>query len=341
MNHDVSIWGLHHNGGLPLVDEDRIAIGWQEVGDLSDLANERDAFKHVLRGSFPDKSDSWISNAAGQLLRFRYNMALGDMVVYPRKSDRTINIGEIVGDYTYDVQWSSLYPNIREVRWLAKELPRDRFSQGCLYEFGSALSVFQVKTHVKEVFDSLDSTTAPAADETPLGGISTPPAEDEPDVERIAELTEDFILKTFQSELKGHGFAQFCGWLLEAMGYSAKVSPPGVDKGIDIEASEDALGVKRPLLKVQCKSSSDGSGAPEVQALNGTLGPDDEGVFFSVAGFTHAARQAASGMPRMRLIEPVELVDLILTHYERLPDEAKQELPLRRVWMPEKPTPNT
>ena len=74
----------------------------------------------------------------------------------------------------------------------------------------------------------------------------------------------------------GAGFAGFCGWLLEAMGYSNQVSPPGADRGVDIAASEDALGVRQPLLRVQCKSGGSAVGSPDVQALNGTLGPTDQ-----------------------------------------------------------------
>jgi predicted Mrr-cat superfamily restriction endonuclease len=40
----------------------------------------------------------------------------------------------------------------------------------------------------------------------------------------------------------------------------------------------------------------------------------------------------------MRLIGPVELVELVLNHYTNLRDEAKQALPLRRVWMPDRPS---
>ena len=151
-------------------------------------------------------------------------------------------------------------------------------------------------------------------------------------------MTQDFVLKTFQTELKGHGFAQFCGWLLEAIDYTTQVAPPGSDQGVDIVASEDPLGVKQPLLKVQCKSGSGAVGSQDVQALNGTLSPTDQGVFFAVGGFTGPAKQVAAGMPRMRLIGPVELVELVLDHYARLPDEAKQALPLRLVWMPDKPS---
>ncbi len=269
-------------------------------------------------------------------------MRRGDLVVYPRKLDRTINLGRIAGDYVYDAGRSERYPNTRRVEWLRPELPRELFTQGCLYEFGSALSIFTIATHAREVLDALEGhvpdATAVVGAEQAGATPSAPPSEDEPDVERIMQLTQDFVLKTFQAELKGHGFAEFCGALLEALGYTTQVSPPGADRGVDIIASEDPLGVKPPLLKVQCKSSSRAIGSPEVQALNGTLSPSDQGVFFAVGGFTPQAVQAGSGMPRMRLIGPVELVELVLDRYASLPDVAKQRLPLRRVWMPERPS---
>lgn len=340
MSSQPTIWGLHHSGGLPLVEDAWIAIGWTAAGDLTDLPDDREAFKEHLRARFAGKSEAWIANAAGQLLRFRHVMSPGDLVVYPRKADRTINIGRVTGAYVYDESRSERYPNGRAMEWLKHGLPRDQFTQGCLYEFGSALSVFTITSHVGEVLSALGSHAPPGAGPATSteSGVSTPPAEDEPSVQRITELTQDFVLKTFQTELKGHGFAVFCGWLLEAMGYATQVSTPGADQGVDIIASDDALGVKPPLLKVQCKSGGGGVGSPDVQALNGTLGPTDQGVFFAVGGFTSPAKQVAAGMPRMRLIEPVELVELVLDYYADLRDEAKQALPLRRVWMPDRPS---
>ena len=80
------------------------------------------------------------------------------------------------------------------------------------------------------------------------------------------------------------------------------------------------------------------SGSSEVQALNGTLAESELGVFISVGDYTSQARHAAAGMPKMRLIGPDELIELVLTHYPQLPDEAKQAIPLRRVWMPDRPS---
>lgn len=337
-----TLWGIHHRGTHEFVGEGIVAIGWPDAGDLTDLADDRDRFKARLRESFPDRTEAWVANAAGQLLRFRHVMREGDLIVYSRKADRTINIGRIVGGYAYEPGISGRYPNRRRVEWLKTELPRDEFSSGCLYEVGSALSVFTIKEHKEELLARLDGEfeSAAGADEAlPPDAVDIEPvSEDEPDVERIAALTGDFILKAFNSTLKGHDFARFCGWLFEALGYSVRVSEPGPDGGIDILATEDPLGVKRPLLKVQCKSGSGKSGSSEVQALNGTLAESELGVFIAVGGYTPQAHQAARGMPKMRLIGPDELIELVLAHYPRLPDEAKQAIPLRRVWMPDRPT---
>ncbi len=333
------LWGLHHRGAYELVSANSIAVGWPDAGDLTGLPDDREAFKARLRESFPDRSEAWIANAAGQLLRFRHVMQVGELVVYSRKADRTINIGRIAGDYAYEPAVWGRYPNRRAVEWLKTEIPRDRFSSGCLYEVGSALSVYTIKEHKQEILAALGGeipAAVVAAEETAAPELE-PVSEDEPDVERISELTGDFILKEFNTTLKGHDFARFCGWLFEALGYSARVSPPGADGGIDIVATRDPLGVERPLLKIQCKSGSGSIGSSDVQALNGTLADAELGVFIAVGGFTAPARNAAAGMPKMRLIGPDELLDLILSHYPELPDEAKQAIPLRRVWMPDRP----
>jgi len=313
-----------------------------DAGDLTELPNDRQAFKNHLRSRYADKSDGWVANAAGQILRFRHVMLPGELVIYPQKSDRTINIGRIASAYAYEPDIWQRYPHRRAVDWIKTGLPRDEFSQGCLYELGAAMSVFTVKTHRDEILAAVDQS----ADQTRVepSGLETADTEDavasesEPTAERITELTRDYILRTFNTELKGHPFAQFCGWILEALGYTAQVSEPGADQGVDIVATEDPLGVKRPLLKVQCKSGTGAIGSADVQALNGTLAESELGLFIAVGGFTAPARQAAAGMPRMRLLGTDDLVELILDHYSDLADEAKEALRLRRVWVPDSAT---
>jgi predicted Mrr-cat superfamily restriction endonuclease len=62
-------------------------------------------------------------------------------VIYPSKRDRKIHIGEIAGPYQYDPKPEEGYPQRRAVKWM-KSFPRTKFSQGALYEIGSAMSFF-------------------------------------------------------------------------------------------------------------------------------------------------------------------------------------------------------
>jgi len=81
-------------------------------------------------------------------------MQPGDAVAYPQKSDRTINIGRIAGDYSYEPRASERYPHRRAVEWVATGLPRESFSQPCLYELGASMTVFAVKAHRDELLEA-------------------------------------------------------------------------------------------------------------------------------------------------------------------------------------------
>jgi predicted Mrr-cat superfamily restriction endonuclease len=40
----------------------------------------------------------------------------------------------------------------------------------------------------------------------------------------------------------------------------------------------------------------------------------------------------------MRLLDADQLIDLLLDHYDHLAEEARGLLPLRRVWVPDRPS---
>lgn len=147
----MRLWALHHAGERPLVEEGLVAIGWREAGDLTDLAADREEFKYHLRERYPGKSEPWIAGAAGQLLRFRHGIGVGELVVYPRKRDRTLNLGRVVGEYSYRPDLWEDYPQRREVEWMETGVPRDRFSRGVLNELGASMTLFAVRRHAGEL----------------------------------------------------------------------------------------------------------------------------------------------------------------------------------------------
>jgi restriction system protein len=315
--HDSTIWGIH---GGKTGDADSlflhghcVAIGWVEMGDLGKLPADREAFKARVAEVYPNAKAGAIPNNAGQLFRFVHEMKPGDIVVYPSKRDRQIHLGQVEGPYRYDSSKAEGYPNTHPVKWL-KAIPRTRFSQGALYEIGSAMSLFQVKNYADEFRAALED--APV--------IAPPVSQDETVAlvsKDIEETTQDFILKQLAQELKGHPFAHFVAHLLSAMGYRCRVSPEGIDEGVDVIAHKDELGFEPPIIKVQVKSTEGSIGDPVVSSLYGT--------------YTAQALRFARSKSNLRLIDGEELVSLILQHYEQFDSKYTGLLPLKRVYVPE------
>lgn len=326
----ATIWGIHAGrtgeADSLFLKKHFIAIGCSQMGDLSKLPDDRDAFKAKVAEHYGDRKPGAIANFAGQLLRFAHRMKPGDLVIYPSKRDRQVHIGRIEGDYEYAPDRSDEYPNQRPVVWL-KHFPRTQFSQGALYEIGSALALFQVKSYAAEFVDALEGKTPPQ----PTGKDDTVALV----AEEIEQTTRDFILKQLAKELKGHPFAHFVGQLLECMGYRTRVFPEGPDGGIDIIAHKDELGLEPPIIKVQVKSSEGNIGDPAVSAFYGKVEPAEHGLFVALGSFTTNAKVFARSKSNLRLIDRDQLVDLVLQNYDRFDSKYKGLLPLKRVYVPE------
>jgi restriction system protein len=327
---EIIVWGIHAgrtgDADTLFLKKKCIGIGWATVEDLSKISPDREAFKAKVAEAYPEKKRGAIPNNAGQLFRFVHEMKLGDIILYPSKRDRMIHIGKVVGAYSYNPSLSEGYPNIREVDWL-KALPRTHFTQGALYEIGSAMSLFQVKTYSEEFLSALtskESTQVISKDET----VSLV-------VDDIEETTRDFILKRLAQEIKGHPFAEFVAHLLETMGYRTRLSPPGPDGGVDIVAHKDELGFEPPIIKVQVKSSENSISNPVVSALYGNVEPNEYGLLVTLGTFGSQAKTFARNKSNLRLIDGDELVDLIFQHYEQFNSKYKGLLPLKQVYIPE------
>lgn len=133
-----TVWGIHTMDDSLFLNQNLIAIGWEEMGDLSAISTSRDAYKEKYIEVYPDAKKGSIATSAGMLYRFVHEVQVGDYVVFPSKIDRKINIGVVESAYFYE-DTAVQYYNRRKVKWL-KHLPRTAFSQGALHEVGSALT---------------------------------------------------------------------------------------------------------------------------------------------------------------------------------------------------------
>jgi restriction system protein len=325
MEDNQVFWGFHiYASGDALVKQGQIALGWHEMGDLSLITPTREAFKATVRDVYGDKPSN--INSAGQLFRFVHQMKLGDIVVYRSKVDKLIRIGRVKGAYDYKPSLNAEYCNLREVEWL-KIVPSTQFSQGALYELGSALTLFQVKTYAAEFRAALTGeSVAPAVDQDESIGIVA---------DQVLLTTQDFILKELDRQLKGHPFQGFVASLLNTMGYRTQVFPKGADEGIDILAHKDELKLEPPIIKVQVKSGSGSISGPDVKALFGNLGISEFGLFITLGTFSPQALSFAKVKPNLRLIDGSEFVELVLEHYDDLDPRYKTMIPLKRVFIPQ------
>lgn len=323
---EPTIWGMHagKNGEADpiFLKKNAVALGWDEIGDLSKVNANRESFKDVINKAYPNKKMISTAIDAGQLFRFVHEVKPGDLVIYPSKRDREVHIGRIEGDYLFHP--GEEYVHRRPVKWL-RSFPRTHFSQGALYEIGSAISLFQVKNNAEEFRAALDSRIIGPEGDGPQG----------PDADDIEQMTRDFVLKTISRELKGHPLADLVAHLLNIMGYHTRISPEGPDGGIDIIAHKDELGFEPPIVKVQVKSVDGNIGDPMVSSLYGKVGADEHGLLVALGSYTQQAKSFAKSKTNLRLIDGQELVDLILSHYDDLDSRYKGLLPLKRVYIPE------
>jgi len=306
------------------LNENMIALGWHELGNLSGLVTRED-FKDHYASVFTSASKPQVATSAGQLFRFIHEMEIDDIIAFPGKLDRKIHLAKVTGGYEYKPHLLEDYPNQRKVKWL-NHVPRTTFSQAALYEMGSSLTVFQISNYAVEVVAALEGKPLEEFETEEDGAL---------DASEIEELSRDFILKRLERNLKGLLFEPFILHLLETMGYKARLTDPN-EPSVDIIASKDKLGFfGPPIVKVQVKAKPGNTNDKDVSALYGKVNHDEFGLFITLGDFTSKATQFANTKSNLRLINGSELVDLIFDHYEDMDPKYKGLIPLKRVYVPQ------
>ena len=182
----------------------------------------------------------------------------------------------------------------------------------CTLPFYRAWKKDQPDDEGEEPTDGSDSTTLEEAEETAWAEI-----------------------RDFLATMNPFDFQKVVAGLLKGMGYHVSwISPPGPDKGIDIVAHSDPLGVEGPRIKVQVKRTPGSKVTAEaLRAFMSTLGENDIGLFVASGGFTKDAEIEARQQEKRRitLLDLQDLFDLWVEHYDSIPEAERSLLPLRFV----------
>jgi restriction system protein len=151
----------------------------------------------------------------------------------------------------------------------------------------------------------------------------------------LEELARDQIARLIIQRFKGHGLAGLVEAVLKAQGYTTYRSPEGPDKGIDILAAPGPLGFGRPRLCVQVKSQDTPVDLPTLNQLIGAMQnvQADQGLLVSWGGFKSSIdREELMQFFRARLWDQDDLVRELLANYDKLDEDLRAELPLKRIW---------
>ena len=301
-----------------------VAIGWQELGDLSNLKN-KDDIKQLIDKTYDHEKPRARAIWVGQVTRFRFDFSKGDFTLSYDPDGRKYLVGEIISDYRYDDKFP--LPHIRDVKWLG-EVDRDSLSASTKNTLGSISTIFDVgKDAQKEILDRLEGKKEALTEEE---------EQDDQDILRVDLLSNahEFI-KDKILELDWEEMQELVAGILRAMGYKTIVSPRGADRGKDIQASPDGLGLEEPRIKVEVKHRSGQMGSQEIRSFTGGLRGTDRGLYVSTGGFTKDAKYEAerSSIPIM-VVDSDMLVQLVIQYYDNFDSETKTLLPLTKIYWP-------
>jgi restriction system protein len=311
-----------------------LVTGWQ-LGDLKG-ATTKEAILPIVTAADSDRKPGTLSNWAVQLNQFLNVIAQGDLMILPMKTTGQLAIGEVIGDWFQTPEGSPA----RRVKWLRTDLPRQAVKQDLLFSLGATQTVAEISRN--EAPKRFLVAAQKGQDPGPTLGAAPSPKtrmdNDSPLEEGLVDLGEtarDQIERYISAHYAGHAFTQLIAAILRAQGYQARVSPPGADKGVDIVAGQGALGFDGPRLVVQVKSGDLVVDQPTLQGLIGCVADThaEHGLLVAWSGFKSPVRQRVNELYfRVRLWDRQDILDALFSVYERLPEEIRAELPLRRIW---------
>lgn len=325
-------WMVRAGEGGHLIEEfakGTVTVGWPEAGEIKD-ASQRE-LRVRLQSVYPQSKPGAVQNAASVLWRFAREMKDGDIAVTYHPKERIYLLGEIQSGYVFIAKRSGGHPHVRKVHWHTK-VSRDLLSVSTRNTLGSTLTLFLIPPDA--VADLEQAAAHPTAAENLTGTWSDQQAEIK-EANRSAEEEALELLKDRLLSLDPYEMQDLVAAILRAMGYRTRVSPPGPDRGLDVFASPDGLGLQEPRIKVEVKHRESRMASKEIRSFLGSLRTGDKGLYISTGGFSREAKYEAdrANIP-VTLVDVSDLAQLVTDHYENFDAKGRALIPLVRIYRP-------
>ena len=339
----MALWlvrtGKHGEYEKKFLEENRIYLTWYGLSYDLRAVKDRGQLRLLLEKVYPDASKGLIANNMGQIWRFSREIAPGDWIVLPSKQKPAIHVAEVKGEYTFSPDGDDPFFHFRDVEWIVQDVPRTNFDQDLLYSFGAPTTVYRVsrndaeqRIHQMEKNGWKSSGTKPNARKK----AEEESMETGEGLEDLGQAARDQIARLIIARFQGHDMERLVDAVLRASGYATYRSPKGPDKGIDILAAPEPMGFGEPRVCVQVKSGDSALDRPTLDQLIGVMQnvQASHGLLVSWGGFKSSVdREKAMQFFRVRLWDQGDLIDQVLTHYDKLDEEIRAELPLKRIWV--------
>ena len=336
------IWMVRAGGGgvfaSRFLENSIVAIGWGNIGDAT-AATPDDEIRRMVDAAYPDQKPGTRAAWAGQIRRFVKEVQVGDPVVTYDNESRLYHLGEIRSDAErrtfIDANGEKRVEFCRDVEWL-DEVPRDSLLLSTRNSLGIPLTISRKSAAASADLRRRASQSAPSAaaqdDDEP------PPADEMDETDAIQEYIEKsgLFIEDAIAKLDWEQLQELVAGIIRAMGYKTRVSSPGPDRGVDIFASPDGLGLEEPRIFVEVKHRPNVRiGSQDVRSFLGGRKQGDRCLYVSVGGFTREAEyeKDRSQIP-IEFIPMSRLRELLVEYYEALDSETRALVPLKRVYLP-------
>lgn len=308
--------------------EGKVAIGWNNLGDLNQFRS-LDDLRDAYISEYGNAKPSQTANAVAMLRKFRDEFEKGDLAITYSSETRKYLVGKIVGEYRFIPQGEEEgYANVHEVKWEG-EISRDDLSTKTKNSLGSTLTLFSLRPEALVEIKALLSGEAPKKSNTD-DELESAEEVRTAIAEQSHELIKDMIQTLAPEEME-----ELAAAVLRALGYKTKVSPKGPDRGVDVVASPDGLGLTTPRIKVEVKHRGGSIGAQQLRSFLGALREGDTGLYLSTGGFTREARyEAERATVSVTLVDIDDLAELVVSNYENFDLEGRALISLVRVYWP-------
>ena len=147
-----NVWMIRAGeGGYRIADfaKGYVAIGWNEMGDLSPFKNQEPVVGYRYREAYPQAKPGRAAGGAAVVHKFCNVLQKGDAVVTYDGNTRNYLVGEIKSDYYYKPGLIEDMPNLRDVDWKHR-VSRDALEPATRNSLGRTLILFAISPEAWE-----------------------------------------------------------------------------------------------------------------------------------------------------------------------------------------------